>query len=1439
MQVRVSPHTLCWAQLPSGLKTSLIILPVLLASTWGCGGGPASIETLDPLATDQITEEDFDPVDSPEPADAGDEGDGVAGVITTPQDNVPVIPQTFRTEVRFHITPMEGAGDLTVQAYAFTVNGRPLPEGTYTWAFGDQMVETEASEAQMGIHHTFRAAGTYAVRLTVVLAGAASTISCVHDQSGTVQGTVTVWPTISGRVVDPAGNPLPNVELVASPPGSSVTTDSNGRYMFVVPLHWTGTIVPSESDLIFSPTQHAFNELSSDAFDMDFVAASAINLPPVAEDLAIAMAENTPENIGLVASDPEDDPITYVVVSLPEHGKLVDMGNVHFIVEAELPYAMNSATGVLGFLPDANYSGLDHFLYSVTDGAHMSDEAEVTIRIVASNAPPEIDQGDALEFEVAADSQAGDPGNAITFTASDGDAGFNDLTWSVSQAASHGSVGVVDAVGGPGDATVFRYQPEAGFTGFDQFTVQVTDDQGESDSCIVNVAVTAANAPPSIDQGSLRELVVEEGSLGTHPANGVAFTASDTDAGASDLTWSVAADASHGTVTISGAVGGPGVAAIFRYQPDAGFVGTDEFTIQVADEQGATDSCLVSITVSATNSPPVIVQGDVLQLEVDKDSLASNPGNALSFSASDSDAGADDLVWSVSVEADHGTVSIDDPVSGPDEVAVVRYEPAAGFSGTDSFSIAVTDNENASDWCTVYVTVNAANVVPVIAQGATQQLVVDADSSADDPQNALTFTATDADAGADGLTWTVSVPASHGTVSIGDAIGGPGDPAVFRYQPAGGYSGADQFAIKVTDDEGAIDSCIVFVTVNAVNSAPVIDQGSSQSINVSANSSGSDPENAVTFTASDSDAGANDLTWSVSGNASHGTVTIDGAAGGPGDATVFHYEPDAGFTGSDQFSVRVTDNALATDSATVYVTVSGASAEYTVSGTVVDVDGSPRTSVTVNFTGSGNHANEDFVATTAGDGSYDVAVPAGWTGSITSDANYRFEPSTLNLAGVSNDRPNQNFTAFRNFFVATSGGQDSGNGLINAPFDSLHHAVQQADAGDTVYLRGGTHVHTNNVSLYGFGGTAAQPITIAGYPGESAKIQGSGGSATRLFQVRGGAAHWVFRDFEISDGQYQCFELSGAANIEFDNVVAHDSREPFVAYDSDQITFRNCEAYNFTANGFHVWGSSTDVVFEDCVAHDSVPDENCDGWEIANLAQRSVLRRCEAYNCADAGYDLAGSTVIEDCVAHDCEAGFKLWDSRKTDSNGKHKLIRALVYRCNAYGVLLAVRYSGSHGGGGGHNHADILNCTILDCKLNIWVGTSSDQGYCSTATIKNTISSHAANQGAGGTIRALMVTPDNNCRLLEETNNLWHRADGNDVINYHNVNYTVSDINDGYWKSITGFGQDSFSADPQYVSFAGENFQLSSGSPCINAGVDIGLGHLGSAPDLGAFERQ
>jgi hypothetical protein len=60
---------------------------------------------------------------------------------------------------------------------------------------------------------------------------------------------------------------------------------------------------------------------------------------------------------------------------------------------------------------------------------------------------------------------------------------------------------------------------------------------------------------------------------------------------------------------------------------------------------------------------------------------------------------------------------------------------------------------------------------------------------------------------------------------------------------------------------------------------------------------------------------------------------------------------------------------------------------------------------------------------------------------------------------------------------------------------------------------------------------------------------------------------------------------------------------------------------------------------------------------------------------------------------------------------------------------------------------------------------------------------------------------------------------------------YTTDDVNNGIFQ--TG----NISVDPQFVDATVPDVHLQPGSPCIDAGVDVGLPYLGSAPDMGAFE--
>jgi hypothetical protein len=73
------------------------------------------------------------------------------------------------------------------------------------------------------------------------------------------------------------------------------------------------------------------------------------------------------------------------------------------------------------------------------------------------------------------------------------------------------------------------------------------------------------------------------------------------------------------------------------------------------------------------------------------------------------------------------------------------------------------------------------------------------------------------------------------------------------------------------------------------------------------------------------------------------------------------------------------------------------------------------------------------------------------------------------------------------YFVDAQRGDDAGPGTEQQPWRSLRHAIERLQAGDTLYLRGGTYYETVQVRLAGRPDAA---ITIASFPGEQAVLDG-------------------------------------------------------------------------------------------------------------------------------------------------------------------------------------------------------------------------------------------------------------------------------------------------------------------------------------------------------------
>lgn len=106
-------------------------------------------------------------------------------------------------------------------------------------------------------------------------------------------------------------------------------------------------------------------------------------------------------------------------------------------------------------------------------------------------------------------------------------------------------------------------------------------------------------------------------------------------------------------------------------------------------------------TVPPPNRVPEIAQGATTSLDAVKD------GGPASLTLKATDLDNDPLAWNVSTPAVHGTAA----VNGANTSCAVTYTPQAGFSGTDSFVVRVSDGTD-QKLVTVFVVVSGTSTTP-------------------------------------------------------------------------------------------------------------------------------------------------------------------------------------------------------------------------------------------------------------------------------------------------------------------------------------------------------------------------------------------------------------------------------------------------------------------------------------------------------------------------------------------------------------------------------------------------------------------------------------------------------------------------------------------------------------------------------------------------------
>jgi hypothetical protein len=204
--------------------------------------------------------------------------------------------------------------------------------------------------------------------VVVFAQGQATTVDAEAAQV-TAAGKVRVTATING----PAPTQVPDDMLftVRPPDGSEnlvgeLKDDGLGDDETAGDGTYTGTFTASNpGDFgieVFTDTPD-FQRWTPTAVAVSFGEDNPGNDAPVAQPLSLAVARNGQVDFNLEGLDPEGDPLSYELVTLPEHGEL------------------GGTDSRLSYVPDDGFQGDDHFTYRVNDGQAWSEPATVSIAV--------------------------------------------------------------------------------------------------------------------------------------------------------------------------------------------------------------------------------------------------------------------------------------------------------------------------------------------------------------------------------------------------------------------------------------------------------------------------------------------------------------------------------------------------------------------------------------------------------------------------------------------------------------------------------------------------------------------------------------------------------------------------------------------------------------------------------------------------------------------------------------------------------------------------------------------------------------------------------------------------------------------------------------------------------------------------------------------------
>ena len=531
------------------------------------------------------------------------------------------------------------------------------------------------------------------------------------------------------------------------------------------------------------------------------------NQPIATNDLYVTdentvLDTNEDNHPSILANDIDNDGDTLTLVGVtsgPDHG-ILNLGE----------------DGHLNYLPNANFYGIDLFVYQVTDGQD-STRAAVTIIVLPTNDAP-VALPDQYEL---------DEDTSLSVSAESGvlanDSDVNEDTLTVTEVRNHPSFGQVTM--NPDGS--FIYVPQGNFTGTDSFVYVVDDGKGKDDIGTVSLVVNSLNDAPVA--------VNDEAVTNINEAVTIDVLVNDSDPDNDPLTISTAS-ASSGTATI--------VENQINYNPTEGFSGTDSINYTITDGQGGSASAVVTVTVNNNLHPPVAVDDSYTLNEDNPLIVDDRDGSQALLTDNDSDPDGDTLtVTSIVTSPEHGELTFD----GNGRFV---FEPESNFAGTTHFVYQISDGKGGTDTATATLTVTAVKDAPTA--------VDDEALFNKEEARVINVLANDFDVDGDTITITNAI-ANLGQVEVLN-----GQSILYHAPP--NFLGNDIIEYNITDGNGGTAFANVNISIEDINEAPKAEDDEAETLE--------DQTVHIDVLANDSDGNGDPLTV-ISTTTTNGSTQID------------------------------------------------------------------------------------------------------------------------------------------------------------------------------------------------------------------------------------------------------------------------------------------------------------------------------------------------------------------------------------------------------------------------------------------------------------------------------------------------------------------------------------------------------------------------------------